>query len=511
MSKVQKNENTEMAMDYLSKRNIPQLFEALMTGLIINQPEDHIDFLMKSLDQYKNNKQSIAWNSFISRENDLNNASTSKTKHQLKPDSVAQSKREEKPKIQNRPSSSKSSEDIKNALKGKPIIFVGGGPGSGKGTQCEKMIAKYGFTHLSAGDLIRAAAQNSSTEKGRYFNEAMSQGKLISSEDILGLLKDAIYKKASTASGFLIDGFPRRVEQGIQFEQEVARCDVLIYFDVSDEIMTERLVKRGETSGRIDDNEETIKKRLVTFHQETQPILGYYGKQGKLITIDANRRTDEIFEDVSLELSKIVKSQSVVRPRDPQLDKLKNKKIIFVVGGPGSGKGTQCDRIVQRYGYTHLSTGDLLRAAVQSKSERGEQLNALMKEGKLVPMEAVLDLLKENIIKNADNSKGFLIDGYPREIVQAKKFEELIAPCDLVLYINANDATMTKRLLHRAQTSGRVDDNEETIKKRLKTFHKETIPVLDLYEKKNKLEEIDSELEPDDVFNQIRDILDKFA
>ncbi|CAF1247706.1 unnamed protein product [Rotaria sordida] len=154
---------------------------------------------------------------------------------------------------------------------------------------------------------------------------------------------------------------------------------------------------------------------------------------------------------------------------------------------------------------------DLLRAAVQSKTERGEQLNALMTAGKLVPMEVVLDLLKENMIKNADKSKGFLIDGYPREVAQAKKFEELIAPCDLVLYINANDVTLTKRLLHRAQTSDRVDDNEETIKKRLKTFHNETIPVLDLYEKKNKLEEIDSELEPDAVFSQVRDILDKLA
>ncbi|CAF4140687.1 unnamed protein product, partial [Rotaria sordida] len=313
MSKAQTNENTGLAMDYLSQRNIPQLFEALMTGLIINRPDDHIAYLMKSLEQYKNknNKQPLAWNAFVERENGLDNTSTSKTKRQLKPDSIPQSKREEKPKIQDRPRSSKSGEDIKNILQGKPIIFVGGGPGSGKRTQCEKMVAKYGFTHLSAGDLIREVTQDSSTEKGRYFNEAMSQGKLISTEDILGLLKDAIYKNANKASGFLINGFPRRVEQGIQFEQDVARCDFLIYFDVSDEIMTERLVKRGETSDRIDDNEETVHKRLVTFHQETQPILGYYGKQGKLITIDTNRKPDEIFEDVSYELGKIVKQQPV--------------------------------------------------------------------------------------------------------------------------------------------------------------------------------------------------------
>jgi adenylate kinase len=197
--------------------------------------------------------------------------------------------------------------------------------------------------------------------------------------------------------------------------------------------------------------------------------------------------------------------------RKSDVGKLKDAKIIFVVGGPGSGKGTQCERIVQKYGYTHLSTGDLLREAVQSKSERGEQLNALMKEGKLVPIEVVLDLLKENMLKNSEKSKGFLIDGYPREVAQAKKFEEMIAPCSLVLYVKASDDTMTKRLLHRGQTSGRVDDNAETIKNRLQTFHNQTLPVLDLYQKQGKVAEVNSELGPDDVFNEVRGALDKFA
>jgi adenylate kinase len=200
-----------------------------------------------------------------------------------------------------------------------------------------------------------------------------------------------------------------------------------------------------------------------------------------------------------------------VTENKPGLDKLKNSKIIFVVGGPGSGKGTQCELIVEKYGFTHLSTGDLLREAVQSKTERGEQLNALMKEGKLVPMEVVLDLLKENMIKNVEKSKGFLIDGYPREVPQAKKFEELIAPCNLVLYVKASDDTMTKRLLHRGQTSGRVDDNAETIKNRLKTFHNQTLPVLDLYEKQGKLAEVNSELAPGDVFTEVRGALDKLV
>lgn len=98
---------------------------------------------------------------------------------------------------------------------------------------------------------------------------------------------------------------------GIQFEQDVATCDVLIYFDVPDQIMTDRLIKRGETSGRIDDNEETIAKRLVTFHEQTTPILGYYGKQGKLVTIDANRNPDEVFDDVSQALQGLMEQKQV--------------------------------------------------------------------------------------------------------------------------------------------------------------------------------------------------------
>jgi len=95
-----------------------------------------------------------------------------------------------------------------------------------------------------------------------------------------------------------------------------------------------------------------------------------------------------------------------------------DKPVIFVIGGPGSGKGTQCVRIVEKYGYTHLSTGDLLRDEVNSGSERGNRLNAIMQSGQLVPLAEVLQLLKDAIAKNSTNSKGFLIDGYPREVCE---------------------------------------------------------------------------------------------
>lgn len=190
----------------------------------------------------------------------------------------------------------------------------------------------------------------------------------------------------------------------------------------------------------------------------------------------------------------------------PELSKA---RILFVLGGPGSGKGTQCDKIVEKYGFTHLSTGDLLRDEVASGSERGKQLTQIMEKGDLVPLETVLTLLKEAMLKKAATSKGFLIDGYPRELDQGKRFEADVAAVECVLYFEVADETMKKRLLHRAETSGRVDDNEETILKRLKTFHNLTQPVIDHYGQQSKVCKIVAEGTVEEIFSQVEKFLDK--
>ncbi|KOB70732.1 Uncharacterized protein OBRU01_14831, partial [Operophtera brumata] len=102
--------------------------------------------------------------------------------------------------------------------------------------------------------------------------------------------------------------------------------------------------------------------------------------------------------------------------------------VVWVLGGPGSGKGTQCEKIIAKYGFTHLSSGDLLRAEVKSGSDRAKCLTSIMERGELVPNEIVLDLLKEAIEANRDHAKGFLVDGYPREKSQGIAFEQAIAP-----------------------------------------------------------------------------------
>lgn len=194
--------------------------------------------------------------------------------------------------------------------------------------------------------------------------------------------------------------------------------------------------------------------------------------------------------------------------KEYDLTALKESKlpIIWVLGGPGSGKGTQCDKIVEKYGFTHLSTGDLLRNEVQSGSERGKKLNKIMEQGELVPLDAVLGLLTEAMLTNVTSSKGFLIDGYPRELEQGLTFEKQIAECSVILNFDVSPITMTQRLLHRAQTSGRVDDNEDTIKKRLDTFTKHSKPVIEHFSDKCKT--IDAERDPTEIFKDVEACLD---
>ena len=155
--------------------------------------------------------------------------------------------------------------------------------------------SRYGFTHLSTGDLLRDEV-NSGSERGKRLNDIMKSGQLVPLTEVLALLKDAIDKKKNESKGFLIDGYPREVEQAICFERDVAKCTFIIYFDVSDQVMVTRLLERGKTSGRADDNEETIKQRLVTFHNHSQPIMDAYKE--KVVKITAERNPDDIFADV---------------------------------------------------------------------------------------------------------------------------------------------------------------------------------------------------------------------
>lgn len=189
--------------------------------------------------------------------------------------------------------------------------------------------------------------------------------------------------------------------------------------------------------------------------------------------------------------------------------KLHSAKVIFVLGGPGSGKGTQCEKIVAKYGYNHLSSGDLLRDEVHSGSERGNKLKEIMEKGELVSLDIVLELIRDAMVKHIGHSTGFLIDGYPRELDQGKRFENEIITCQCVIAFEVSEEVMRQRLMKRGETSGRVDDNAETIIKRLKTFNDLTKPVIEYYEKQHKAHPIDASGSIDDIFAKVTHVIDK--
>ena len=181
---------------------------------------------------------------------------------------------------------------------------------------------------------------------------------------------------------------------------------------------------------------------------------------------------------------------------------LDKPNIVFVIGGPGCGKGTQCKRIVSNFKYVSFSTGDLLRQYVKDKKEGYEQIDKDMKEGKLISSKTLMKVLKSYILSS--KNKKILVDGYPRNKENIDVWEKEMKDEVNVkgaLYIEVSNEEMTKRLLGRNE--GRADDNEETIKKRLATFEKETKPIVSYFEKKGNLIKIDGMKKVDEISKAI--------
>ncbi|CBN75026.1 flagellar adenylate kinase [Ectocarpus siliculosus] len=188
------------------------------------------------------------------------------------------------------------------------VVFVLGGPGSGKGTQCALIAEEeaLGYAHLSAGDLLRAE-RNSGSELAGMINEFIREGKIVPAEVTVGLLRKAMEK--SGKSRFLIDGFPRNPDNLAAWEASTAGgavvVDFALFLDCPEEIMTERIMERGRSSGRIDDNEEAIRKRLVTYRESTMPIIKEFEARGKLREVNSDQTIEEVAVEVRRHISAI--------------------------------------------------------------------------------------------------------------------------------------------------------------------------------------------------------------
>ena len=268
--------------------------------------------------------------------------------------------------------------------------------------------------------------------------------------------------------------------------------------------MTKRILARAAKSQikRKDDNAETLKKRFKVYQESTMPVIQTFEKQKKLIKISSIGEVNDIYGRIKPLFMPFIKKPSV----------------IFVLGGPGSGKGTQCANLVKEFGVVHLSAGDLLRAERNSGSKDADLINNYIKEGKIVPVEITVSLIKRAMIEQmrVNNKYLFVIDGFPRNYDNLSGWNRIcggtFATVPFLLHFICKEDTMAKRILIRAQQSKvkRKDDNLQTIKKRFKVYNESTKPVVNVFkndkidDNNTKCVEIDAEKSIDDVYKTVK-------
>ena len=184
---------------------------------------------------------------------------------------------------------------------------------------------------------------------------------------------------------------------------------------------------------------------------------------------------------------------------------------IVIFGAPGSGKGTQSERIVNKYGLNHISTGDVLRNEIKNGTELGKTAKGYIDQGQLIPDSLMIDILA-HVFDSFEDSKGVIFDGFPRTIPQAEALKTMLdergQKISTMLELEVPEVELMERLIKRGQESGRADDNEETIKKRLHVYHSQTAPLIDWYKNEKLHAHIEGVGSMDDIFNSIAKVVD---
>ncbi|KAG9472533.1 hypothetical protein GDO78_018955 [Eleutherodactylus coqui] len=547
--------NSTDPKEYLTRREIPQLFEGLLNGLMYYRPDDPVDYLETCLQKVRElgGSEKVKWDTFVGPD-----------KRNLPPLNGGQARRSffrnVLPESSNFPYrrydrlppihqfSIESDSDLSETAElieeyevfdpSRPhpkIILVIGGPGSGKGTQSLKIAERYGFEYISVGELLRKKIHNtSSNRKWSLIAKIITTGELAPQETTITEIKQKLMQ-IPESEGIVIDGFPRDVAQALSFEDQICTPDLVVFLACANHKLKERLLKRAEQQGRPDDNLKAIQRRLMNFKQNAVPLVNYFQEKGLIITFDAERDEEDVFFDISAAVDNKIfpAKEPVAGPSELDLslvldigegaesssefddqflsiftEELKKTKVIFMLGGPASGKGMQCEKIAQRYNLTHLSVADLLQTELTAASERSKLIKDLIQHGSPVPMDIIMEILKDAISSSLGSTKGFLLDSFPCEITQAEEFECRLCTPNLVLYLDCSAEIMTTRVVRRSKVSNRNEVTTENAKRRLQMFYQAMEPLLTHYEAKALLCKINAERSPEKVFLQLCSSLD---
>ncbi|KAK3781305.1 hypothetical protein RRG08_018933 [Elysia crispata] len=573
--------STEDAKAYLSKREVPRLFECLMTGLMFHRPNDHIQYLIDSLERVKVKGQAeMTWNMFVE-------VRSSKTP--LPPITPDNSKR---PTSRGRITPKVGSgyfwienhaireEDIRSltpqkssplppigssGLPNVPVIFIMGGPGSGKSIQATKLAEKHpGWLNVNIGELLREAIMNKEADdRWKAAKDMVLNGEL-APEDLTIDLIHTTFKNNTEANGFIIQGFPRDMQQAHDFQTMISRVDAVFLLDCEEDKLTSAVLERGQLTGRLDDAPSALARRMATFKDKTLPVLKYFDDAGKLFIVDGHQEEEQIHDELSIIFETLLQSRengripsppaegrptssklgrrlssrekqskpeamtdaeeiglpSVVFVPPPEIkvkdegrkDDLPKGTIIFLAGGPGSGKGTQCKKITARYpDIVHLSMGDILRKEISdhgTADEKWAMITKLLKDGDMAPVDVTEELLIQSLKEHPD-ARAYLIEGYPRDALQYEDFNRNIGGHSFTILLDCDDQYLHDRLVLRgAGGDDRIDDNVAAIEKKLAFFARNTLPLLKAIEDEQKLIVVDGDRDEDEIFYDIVKTID---
>ncbi|XP_074544362.1 adenylate kinase isoenzyme 5 isoform X1 [Halichoeres trimaculatus] len=564
--------NTNDAKEYLARREIPQLFESLLTGLMYYRPDDPIEYLEGCLKKVTElgGPDKVRWDTFVGQEKKslppLNGGQSRRSLFRnVMPDSpnfpyrrydrlppISQFSIESDSDLSETAELIEEYEVFDPSQPRPKVILVIGGPGSGKGTQCLKIAERYGFQYVSVGELLRKKMIHNATSNRKWslIAKIITNGELAPQETTITEIKQKIMK-IPDAKGLVIDGFPRDVGQALSFEDQICTPDLVVFLACTNHRLKERLQKRAEQQGRPDDNPKAIDRRLTNFKQNTIPLVKYFQERGLIVTLDADRDEEEVFCDISMTLdNKLFPStEPAAGPSELDLSLLgdtssladltckteeveeeedigfaegatesycteqKKPKVVFVIGGPGSGKSLQCERIEERFGLRRVTLGDLLCTELQSQNDRGRHLRDVLERGEQLPEDTLLELLCDAVAAFVRQGKGLVISGFPRDLRRAEEYEAKMGGPSAVLLLSCSADTMSSRLQCRRGSSSSFQstpDREDDLHRRVESFCNDSQEVAAHYEHKKLLYTIDAERSPNEVFSQICQAMENF-
>jgi adenylate kinase len=460
-----------------------------------------------------------------------------------------------------------------------------GAPASGKATLSPRLARRFDLLRVSPDVLLRSNLSRQST-LGLLARRHIQRGDLLPDEIVAAMLEERM-RQAPNARGALFEAFPRTVSQAAFLDEMLKglgrRLDVVLRLTVTEEVVLERLQGRsvcqqcrstfhrecepfigcpeGECEGehlyrRDDDQPHLAGQRLRAFRRSSAPLMDLYQQAGKLVILDANGSPDaversaarvlEAFRERSLEtatsedvdriraLRPVAKPLSEAQVQRPTLD-------VAFLGGPGSGKGTQSERLARELGIPHIATGDLFRSNIREQTELGRLAQTYMHGGELVPDE-ITDGMVRRRLGEPDAADGFVLDGFPRTLPQAEALTEMLNEMgrrlSSVVHLDVVDEVIVARLSGRLvcrecqrpfhetdnpfescpegrcrgeHLDRRDDDAPETVRARLRTYRAETEPLVGYYRELGILVEIDGQGDVEEVARRITTLTDRLT